>query len=238
MALAYHPAMVDVNEPESAGPEPPGDPPETQSVRRDRRVEMLAAILLSMATVLTAWSAYQATRWSGVQAESYTTASARRTESVRATGVANRQILIDVDVFINWLDAADLRNEGGLADDLRDRMRDEFRPAFDAWLATGPPGQLPDGTPFERPEYHLAALDESDRLEAEAAAEFDEGAEANQISDNFVLAAVLFASVLFFSGLAGTFDSIKAQVMLLVLAGLMISAGTVIVFSLPQNVGF
>jgi len=49
---------------------------------------------------------------------------------------------------------------------------------------------------------------------------------------------VLFASVLFFSGLAGTFDAINAQVMLLVLAGLMISAGTVIVFSLPQNVGF
>jgi hypothetical protein len=237
MALAYHPAVDDVREPEVTGPEPADDRRETQAVRRDRRVEMLAAILLSVATVLTAWSAYQATRWSGVQAESYTTASARRTESVRATGVANRQILIDVDVFINWLDAADLGNEG-LANDLRDRMRDEFRPAFDAWLATGSPGQIPEGTPFDRPEYRLEALEESDHLEAEAAAAFDEGGEANQISDNFVLAAVLFASVLFFSGLAGTFDSIKAQVMLLVLAGLMIATGTVIVFSLPQNVGF
>jgi hypothetical protein len=229
--------MVDGSESEVTESEPADAVPETQAVRRDRRVEMIAAVLLSMATVLTAWSAYQATRWSGVQAESYTTASARRTESVRATGVANRQILIDVDVFINWLDAADLGNEG-LAGDLRDRMRDEFRPAFDAWLATGSPGETPPGTPFERPEYQLAALDESDRLEAEAAAEFDEGAEANQISDNFVLAAVLFASVLFFSGLAGTFDAIKAQVMLLALAGIMIATGTVIIFSLPQNVGF
>jgi hypothetical protein len=30
--------------------------------------------------------------------------------------------------------------------------------------------------------------------------------EANQISDNFVVAAVLFASVLFFLGLSGTFN--------------------------------
>jgi len=202
---------------------------------RDRRVEFLAAILLSVATVLTAWSAYQATRWSGVQAEAYTTASARRTESVRASTLANRQILVDVDVFINWLDAIDSGNQR-LAEALYERMRAEFRPAFDAWLATGSPGEIPSGTPFDLAEYE--SLREADRLEAEAAASFDEGREANQIGDNFVLAAVLFASVLFFSGLAGTFDAAKAQVMLLVLAGLMIVIGTVIVFSLPQNVGY
>jgi surface polysaccharide O-acyltransferase-like enzyme len=43
-----------------------------EAVRRDRRVELLAAIMVSIATVVTAWSAYQATRWSGDQAESYT----------------------------------------------------------------------------------------------------------------------------------------------------------------------
>jgi hypothetical protein len=117
-------------------------------------------------------------------------------------------------------------------------MREEFLPAFDAWLATGPPGKVPDGTPFDLPEYRLEALEESERLEVEAAASFDEGREANQIGDNFVLAAVLLASVLFFSGLAGTFDAFKAQVMLLVLASLMIVTGALIVFSLPQNVGF
>jgi hypothetical protein len=58
------------------------------------------------------------------------------------------------------------------------------------------------------------------------------------VSDDFVLAAVLFASVLFFSGLAGTFDSLRAQVFLLILGGLMLLVGAVIVVTLPQNVGF
>jgi len=51
--------------------------------------------MLSAATVVTAWSAYQATRWSGDQAGNYTEASATRTESVRSSTLANRQILIE-----------------------------------------------------------------------------------------------------------------------------------------------
>jgi len=208
-----------------------------ETVGRDRRVELIAAIMLSIATVITAWSAYQATRWSGDQAESYTQASATRTESVRASTEANRQVLIDVDTYLNWLDA-EQSGDHALADDIHARMRAEFLPAFDAWLATAPSGAIPDGTPFALPEYRLAAEEEAKRLETEAAALFEQGNESNQVGDDFVLAAVLLASVLFFAGLAGTFDSLRAQVFLLVLGGLMLLVGTIIVIALPQDVGF
>jgi hypothetical protein len=211
--------------------------PARETVRRDRRVELIAAIMLSAATVVTAWSAYQATRWSGDQAESYTEASATRTESVRSSTEANRQVLIDVDTFLNWLDAQQT-GDRALADDIHVRMREEFLPAFDAWLATAPPGSIPDGTPFELPEYRLAAEEKAKQLEVKASRLFADGNESNQVSDDFVLAAVLFASVLFFSGLAGTFDSLRAQVFLLILGAIMLAVGTVIVLSLPQNVGF
>lgn len=216
-------------------PERPTRPVEV--VKRDRRIELIAAIMLSAATVITAWSAYQATRWSGEQAEGYTTASALRTESVRAFTVANRQIQIDVQTFIGWLDAF-VEGDQALADDIQERMREEFRPAFDAWLASAPAGEIPPGTPFDTDAYSLAALEESDELEARASAAFEDGREANEIGDNFVLAAVLFASVLFFAGLAGTFDSRRAQTILLVLGGAMFAIGTVVVLVLPQNVGF
>jgi hypothetical protein len=208
-----------------------------ETVRRDRRVELIAAIMLSIATVVTAWSAYQATRWSGDQAADYTQASATRTESVRSSTEANRQVLIDVDTFLNWMDA-EQTGDSALADDIHERMRQEFLPAFDAWLATAPAGTIPDGTPFELPEYRLAAEERAKRLETEAAALFEDGQEANQVSDDFVLAAVLLASVLFFSGLAGTFDSLRAQIFLLILGGVMLAVGTIIVVTLPQDVGF
>jgi hypothetical protein len=72
----------------------------TDGAARGRRVELIAAIMLSIATVVTEWSAYQATRWSGDQAEDYTSASAARTESVRSSTEANRQVLIDVNTFL------------------------------------------------------------------------------------------------------------------------------------------
>ena len=208
-----------------------------ETVRRDRRVELIAAIMLSIATVVTAWAAYQATRWSGDQSENYTKASATRTESVRSSTLANRQILIDVDTFISWLDA-EQSGDHGLADDIHARMRGEFLPAFDAWLETAPAGSIPRGTPFELSEYRLAAEEKAKLLETQASKLFEDGNEANQVSDDFVLAAVLFASVLFFSGLAGTFDSLRAQTILLVLGGLMLVVGTIIVLTLPQDVGF
>jgi hypothetical protein len=142
-----------------------------------------------------------------------------------------------VATFLNWLDA-EQSGDHALADDIHVRMRQEFLPAFDAWLAPGPAGSIPDGTPFELPEYRLAAEERAKRLEAKAAALFEDGNESNEVGDDFVLAAVLFASVLFFSGLAGTFDSLRAQLFLLILGGVMLLIGTVIVVTLPQNVGF
>lgn len=203
---------------------------------RDRRVELIAAVMLSIATVVTAWSAYQATRWSGEQAASYVTASARRTESVRASSRADSLASIDVAVYLNWLDATQV-GDTELAEDLESRMREEFLPAFEAWRATAPGEAIPPGHPFTRPEYVLADREKAARLEAEASRFFLDGQEANQVSDNFVLAAVMLASVLFFAGLAGTFDSLRAQLFLLVLGALMLLVGTVVVLSLPQDVG-
>jgi hypothetical protein len=215
---------------------PPAAGRTTEDERRDRRIEMIAAVLLSIATVVTAWSAYQATRWSGVQAESYVTASARRTESVRASNRANGQTIVDVDVFLDWVDAVEVGNDA-LADTIESRMRAEFLPAFEAWRASEPDEEIPEGTPFSRPEYVLAEEEKAAQLEIEASAAFNDGQEANQVSDNFVLAAVMLASVLFFAGLAGTFDSFRAQLLLLILAGAMLIGGSIVVITLPQDVG-
>jgi hypothetical protein len=209
---------------------------ESETVKRDKRVELAAAVLLSIATLFTAWAAYQATRWSGEQAESYTTASALRTESVRSANTARNQALIDVNTFIAWLDAT-VGGDQALADDIHDRMRDEFLPAFDEWLASAPPGELPEGTPFELEAYSLAEEEKAADLERRAAEAFDDGREANQTGDDFVLAAVLLASVLFFAGIAGTLDSRTPQLILLSLAVAMLVVGTVVVVLLPQNVG-
>jgi hypothetical protein len=204
-----------------------------------RSVEVLVVILLSVATVTTAWSAYQATRWSGTQAINSGQADALRAESTKWSDRANSLSIVDVQLFTAWV-AATGDDDTVRSDFLRERFRDEFRPAFDAWLASVPDSRktIPEGTPFDRPEYQLAARAESERLSEEAADHVAASREANQRGDNFILVTVLFASVLFFAGTVGKLRSRNIRRMLLVLASVVWVGGVTIMLILPQNVGF
>ena len=128
-----------------------------REIWQDERVEVVAAILLSLATVLSAWGAYQATRWSGVQANSYAASAALRAEANSHGAVASRQLQIDVATYLAWADAA-AKGDTRLADFLEARFRTEFKPAFAAWKASGSldGAGIPNGTPFDLAEYKLA----------------------------------------------------------------------------------
>ena len=127
-----------------------------------------------------------------------------------------------------------------MADFYVERFRPEFLPAFAAWRlgpATGAEG-LPEGTPFDRPEYMNAEQAMAEKLFAQADVALAEAQWNNQISDNFVLTAVLFASVLFFAGIAARFRPQWLRWSMLGVAMVVFGIGLVVEFLLPQNVGF
>ena len=190
-------------------------------------LELVATVLLAVATVGTAWSGYQASRWNGEQATAFSRAGATRVESSKADSLANSQTQIDVATFTQWVDAY-AQNQTELADFYYMRFREEFRPAMDAWVATRP-RMNPDAplTPFVMPEYQLQAREEADRLEAEA-----EGWSATarldiQRATNYVLCVVLFAAVLFFAGMSTKLQSPRLRWFLLGF-GVVIFIGTVV----------
>jgi hypothetical protein len=173
-----------------------------EHARVEQWMEVVSTVLLSLATVATAWASYQAAQWHGEQAEMQAKANATRLESTRASGLANRQIQIDVAIFSQWIDAR-ARGDTQLARFYRQRFRDRFKPAFRAWLATNP-FQNPRApqTPFALPQYSLAASAQAERLEAKASALSDQGVRDIQRADDYVLCVVLFAASLFFAGLS------------------------------------
>ncbi len=198
-------------------------PPE----ERAEPLEIVATVLLALATVATAWSGYQASRWNGEQAKAFSRGNAARIESTRASGRADTQTQIDVATFTSWVDAY-AQEQTDLADFYFKRFREEFKPAVDAWVATRPL-QNADAplTPFAMPEYRLAARGEADALEAEAEA-FAAQARTNvQRATNYVLCVVLFAAALFFAGMSAKLRTRRLRAALLAL-GLILFVGTVI----------
>ena len=94
-----------------------------------------------------------------------------------------------------------------LADFLYQRFPPELKVATDAWLATDPqndPNAPP--SPFDIPEYRLAEQDTAEQKNQLAEARFADAAEADEYADDYVLLTVIFATVLFFSGIAGKFQ--------------------------------
>ena len=97
-------------------------------LRFQSRLELLATVVLTVATLLTAWSAFKSGKWSGVQATSFSEAGATRTESTRASTTGGQLATIDVTLFSQWADAVSNDNFD-LADFWFERFRDEFKPA-------------------------------------------------------------------------------------------------------------
>jgi hypothetical protein len=198
-----------------------------QAAHRRDWVEVGATILLALAAVATAWSSYQATRWNGEQAKTSSRVNKTRIEAARASDLANAQQQVDVATFMQWVDAY-ARGETEVVNFYRERFREEFRPAFNAWIATKP--LKTEGaplTPFAMPQYRLAAKAEAGRLDR-SAEELSAQVRRNiQRASNYVLGVVLFAVALFFAGMSTKLTAPGLRMTMLVV-GYVIFVGTAV----------
>jgi hypothetical protein len=197
------------------------------SVRKRDWVEIGATVLLAVAAVATAWSSYQATRWNGEQAKTSASVNKTRIEAARAAGLANAQQQVDVATFMQWVDSY-ARGEAKLVSFYQERFRAEFRPAFNAWIATKP--LKTEGaplTPFAMPQYRLAARAEADRLDATAEELSAQVRQNIQRGSNYVLGVVLFAVALFFAGMSTKLTALGLRKAVLVV-GFILFVGTVV----------
>jgi Na+-translocating ferredoxin:NAD+ oxidoreductase RnfD subunit len=187
----------------------------TAPERSRDRLELMATVLLSVATVATAWSGYQSTRWNGEQSKAAARANALRISSAKAAALANSQTEIDVATFTQWVNAY-AQKQTELADFYFKRFRKEFRPAVEAWVATRPL-KNPNAalTPFAIPQYHLEARAQAEHLDARAALYTAQALRNLQRASNYVLGVVLFASALFFAGMSTKLKSPRLRVTML-----------------------
>jgi hypothetical protein len=165
-------------------------------------IDLLSTVLLALAAVATAWATYQAAHWRSEQGLAGNRSTAARVQANRAAGVANRQIIIDVETFTQWVDAY-ASDDAKLAAFYFHRFRPEFRPAVNAWVATKPlTNPRAPLTPFAMPQYQSVALAEADGLEAKGAAESRVSQSNVRKADRYTLCVVLFAMALFFAGIS------------------------------------
>jgi hypothetical protein len=189
--------------------------------------------MLSLATLGIAWSGYQAAKWSGIQARRYTQASTARSFANRAATLASQDRTQDLLNFNRWLEVS-TNGDTGLASLYERRFRDEFRPAFQAWLAGDPLNNSTAlASPLLEPQYKLANSEKADRLEVLGDRRFEEGKEATENADDYVFVTVFFAVVLFFAGISLRFAWFPMRVFILGMGTAILLYGAIRIFSLP-----
>jgi hypothetical protein len=197
-------------------------------------VEILSAAILALATIATAWCAYQSARWSGLMTISFAKSNTARTQSTKALTAGGQLIQVDVGLFLEYVNAV-IDEKLELADFVKDRwFSAELSAATDAWLATDPI-ENPDSpkSPFAMPEYQSRGLELSQSYDTLADSYREDALNDNQRSDNYVLLAVFFASVLFFAGMCTKFKQRWLQITLLMFAITILCIGIGILLTFP-----
>ena len=195
--------------------------------------EIACAIVLALATTASAWCAYQSKLWGGAQ-------MARANAAVRASreGAVNSLAAVqwrafDASMFIAYMEAR-LERNNAMEAFLAQRFRPEMKPAVEAWLKLDPlnnPAAPP--SPFRMAEYAQAETAEVARQADLADKAMAAAREARRFSDDYVLLTVIFASVLFFGGIARAFDSRRLRIVLAALAVLLFLGTLVALTTMP-----
>jgi len=171
----------------------------------DRWIDLASVLLLSAATVLTAWAGYEAARWTAVQTREYNSASADRVAASVAAARINTLQTADLVMFLQFIGAVAQQHQDE-ADFIHRRFRPEMKRAVDAWIATKPrTNPSAPSSPFAMSQYRLAMSSEVDRLNAVASETFKSATEANETGDNYVRLTVIFAAVSFLGGMSTKF---------------------------------
>ena len=207
--------------------------PDDPSERRDRRVSIAEAVLLSIVALMTAWYGYAAAKWSTESRVELAEASTLRSEANRANINAIDLRNFDSSTFNAWFSAYTVNNKQAMA--LAERR---FRPAVPGRLRrlgrthpeTNP--QAPKG-PTDMPQYKQPGLAKTRRLDDQATAAFAAAETAGENSDQYVRATVFLATILFLVGISTRFPLRGWGYALVVLGAVLLVFTTVHLTQLP-----
>jgi hypothetical protein len=185
--------------------------------RRRTTLEYVFVIVLSVATLASAWCGYQLQQWNGAQSDARAEADELSLQAAEH-GLAGIQLRTQDGLFVleYWraLRTGDMKS-GEL---VLSHARPELRRAIEASVAAGILKNPAELGPLQRPEYVLAEELEARRLREEAATKKDAAATAARTAGGYVVVTLMFATVLFFGGIAGTFTQPRVRTVLAVVS--------------------
>lgn len=194
----------------------PGD------LRRNRVLEVVAACLLGLATVGSAWGAYQASQWNERAAEDARISQVARVEGTRLHSRAATTVAYDTNVITAYADAV-ATDQTDLAQLYRSTLvRPEFLPILDRWEAELERGESPTNL-LEDQDYLDGLFGPYQTADRRADRYSDLSVADSRNAANHLVTTVLLAMALFFAGATNAFRGMTIKVTAVLCSGLILA---------------
>jgi hypothetical protein len=203
------------------------------SAARDRWVSIAEAAVLSIVTLVAAWSGFSAAKFATKSSLDLAHAATLRTKANRAYQESLTFRVGDGLTFNAWLGAYATKDKTLIAVAER-RFSPQLRRAFTDWIATRPftNPNAPAG-PQSMPSYHPLDGPVAAVLDHQADASFTAGEKAAETSDDYVRSTVILASVLFIIGISSHFALRNIRLGLIVVGAILLVLAAVEIVTLP-----
>ena len=172
-----------------------------QQARIDR-TEILLAILLGVAAILTAWSTFQSAQLGSDMTAAYSEGIRVSDTASQAFNDASAADVADQALFLEFAKSAQAGDEDTAAYIHDSLMSAELAAAVDWWFEQ--PDSSGYDTPFteDNPNWSTAMYDDAAALDADAQAKFDEAKNKDGLANDFDILSIVIALSLFLFGVA------------------------------------
>lgn len=189
-------------------------------------------VLLGVASIGSAWSAYQVSRWNGVETDEARVSAAFRIDASREYARATQIVAYDASAVSQFGQAVASGNVE-LQEFLRQTIiRPGFEPTLQQWRAEIDAGEEPTNL-LEKESYLQELFADSSALDAAALDTATRSEEAGNNADGYVRITLFFAMALFFAGITASFSSRLARIMLLSAAGITLVVASALLATYP-----
>ena len=185
---------------------------------RKQWVEPVAALLMALATLSTAWCSFESAAWTRSSNRLMNEFNTLERKAGLLTLQGMQQATIQTAMFTQVLAAKQAGNDQ-LANFYIERFPPELRKAYDAWLAQKPfENPNADPHPFVPNLYEMRGSREAADASAKAANSQRKAGRAGSISGQYLANTVLFATVLFFANASAKFEQRRVRVVAFIFA--------------------
>ena len=189
----------------------PSTDPNAEPAEKRKWVEPVAALLMALATLSTAWCSFESAAWTRRSNRLMNEFNTLERKAGLLTIQGMQQATIHTGMFMQALAAQQAGNEN-LMKFYVERFPPELRQAYDAWLAQKPfKNPNADPHPFVPNLYEPRGAREAADATAKAAISQQQAGAAGSISGQYLANTVLFAAVLFFASASGKFEQRRVR---------------------------